>query len=465
MKFTRKYSVFVLFLTFLLGSLVVLPGTTGAVPATLSMSPNKAAPGANVTANGGNFMAGETVDVSFNGQPVGQPTVNPQGNFALSFQVPNLAAGDYGVAATGRGSQLSASTTFTVQPGIATLTFSVDQAPPGTAIVISGTGFLGGENVMVSFNGPTIATLAADTNGNFGVPFTIPQLAAGTYIATATGQTSSRTVNENFIVLIGPTPQPTTQPTAQPTAQPTTTPVPTAPPIVHDDRYFGQTGYRIDNDQIWAFFNQFGGIGAFGFPTSRTVAFLGCPVQFFQRQVIQICPTQGAALINILDPDIFPYTRVNGSVFPGPDPVMKANTPQVSDPMYAQKITQFVIDNVPNTWNGLPVNFLQTFNTLGGLTIWGAPISQPAPDPTNANFVYQRFQRGIMHFIAPSTTESILLADYLKAIILDQNVPPDLLQESSESRYFNQYCPGQPLWLCRPAELPGTDFTFGFVQG
>ena len=241
--------------------------------------------------------------------------------------------------------------------------------------------------------------------------------------------------------------------------------VPTAPPIVHDDRYFTQTGYRIDNDQIWAFFNQFGGIGAFGFPTSRTVAFLGCPVQFFQRQLIQICPTQGAALINILDPEIFPYTRVNGSVFPGPDPVMKANTPQVSDPMYAQKITQFVIDNVPNTWNGLPVNFLQTFNTLGGLTIWGAPISQPAPDPTNANFVYQRFQRGIMHFIAPSTTESILLADYLKAIILNQNVPPDLLQDSRESRYFNQYCPGQPLWLCRPADLPGTDFTFGFVQG
>jgi hypothetical protein len=144
---------------------------------------------------------------------------------------------------------------------------------------------------------------------------------------------------------------------------------------------------------------------------------------------------------------------------------MKANTPQVGDPLYDQKITQFVIDNVPNMWNGLPVNFFQTFNTLGGLTIWGAPISQPAPDPTNANFVYQRFQRGIMHFMAPSTTESILLADYLKAIIINQNVPPDLLQDSRESRYYNQYCPGDPLWLCRPAQLPGTDFTFGFVQG
>jgi len=241
--------------------------------------------------------------------------------------------------------------------------------------------------------------------------------------------------------------------------------VPTAPPIVHDDRYFSQTGYRIDNDQIWAFFQQFGGLNGFGYPTSRMINFLGCPVQFFQRQIIQVCPSQGAALINLLDPEIFPYTHVNGSVFPAPDPIMKANTPQVGDPLYAEKINAFVLANVPDNWNGQPVMFLQQFNSVGGLTYWGAPISQPAPDPSNGNFIYQRFQRGIMHFIAPSTTESILLADYLKAIILNQNLPADLAAESNESRYFNQYCPGQPMWLCRPNELPGTDLTFGFVQG
>jgi hypothetical protein len=364
-KFTRKYSVFVLFLTFLIGSLVVVPGT------------------------------------------------------ALG------------------------------QPGPATLSLDPAQAPAGTNVVATVSGFPAGD-VLSLFVFPItepVATATADANGGARIPFTLPNVEAGAYDVGVQGRSGATSSTTTFTVLVGPTPQPT------------------APPIVHDDRYFGQTGYRIDNDQIWAFFNQYGGIGAFGFPTSRTVAFLGCPVQFFQRQLIQICPTQGAALINILDPDIFPYTRVNGSVFPGPDPVMKANTPQVSDPMYDQKITQFVIDNVPNMWNGLPVNFFQTFSTLGGLTIWGAPISQPAPDPTNANFVYQRFQRGIMHFIAPSTTESILLADYLKAIIINQNVPPDLLQDSRESRYYNQYCPGQPMWLCRPAQLPGTDFTFGFERG
>ena len=36
---------------------------------------------------------------------------------------------------------------------------------------------------------------------------------------------------------------------------------------------------------------------------------------------------------------------------------------------------------------------------------WGAPISQPAADPGNAGFVYQRFQRGVMHYRAGTGTD------------------------------------------------------------
>lgn len=429
-------------------------------------------PGTSVTANGVGFRAGETVDVTFNSQPVGEPTVADNGTFALSFTVPNLAPDDYVVLARGRASNLSATRDFEVTLGNAALEFSVNQAVPGTQVEMMASGFQPGENVSIRFNGPVVGTAVADTQGEVTLQFTIPQLAAGSYGATATGDTSHREANASFTVLAGPTPVATAQPTAQPGAQPTATPAPQpspaapeAPALAHDERYFSQTGYRIENDQVWGFFTQYGGVSAFGYPTSRTVTFLGCPVQFFQRQIIQVCGGQGAALINMLDPEIFPYTRVNGSVFPAPDDAMKASTPAVSDPEYAEKINQFVAANVPDTWNGNQVNFFQTFNSLGGLTIWGAPISSPQADPGNPNFVYQRFQRGIMHFTAPSTTESILLADYLKAIIMNQNVPGDLMQQSRESRYFNQYCPGQTMWLCRPGDLPGTDLTFGFVQG
>jgi hypothetical protein len=70
-----------------------------------------------------------------------------------------------------------------------------------------------------------------------------------------------------------------------------------------------------------------------------------------------------------------------------------------------------------------------------------------------------------MHFIAGTGTESILLADYLKALIINQNVPPDLLADAQGSHFLMQYCPGAPLWVCRPADLPGTDLTFAFSTG
>jgi hypothetical protein len=432
--------------------------TTAAAPA-LTLSGSKAAAGTSLTANGSGFRAGETVEVSFNGQSVGTPSAADNGAFSLSFTVPQVAQGTYGVLANGRSSGLSASTNFEVTAGPAAISFSVPQAAPGTAIVITGTGFTPGEVVTMTFNGAEIGTPTADTTGTVTVPFTIPTLSPGTFVAEAHGQTSGFDTSASFNVLApSGTPAPTAAPTAGPGA--------TAPPMAHDERYFTQTGYRIDSDQVWGFFNDNGAVSTFGFPVSRMMTFLGCPVQMFQALIIQICGNGPPALINMLDPDIFPYTQVNGSTFPPADPTMKANTPPVDSPTYSTDIVTFVNANVPDTWNGKQVNFLQTFNNLGGLTIWGAPISQPSADPANANFVYQRFQRGIMHYDATQNiTQRILLADYLKAIMINQNVPPDLLAQSQNSRFFNQYCPGQAMWLCRPADLGGTDLTFAFEKG
>ncbi len=433
----------------------------------LTLSTSSGLPGATITANGTGFGTSETVDVSFNGQNVGSPTAS-NGAFSLSFKVPTFAPGQYGVLAKGRGTGNTASAAFTINSGGETLTFNPTQAAPGSQVTVTAAGFQPGETVTLSFNGATAATATADTSGGATWTFTVPStLGPGQYGVTATGQTSGAVVNASYTLIAGPTAVATAAPTAQATATPVPAnqAVPNAPAMVHDDRYFSQTGYRVDNDDIWNFFQQYGGINTFGYPTSRMMTFLGCPVQMFQRQIIQVCQGQGAALINMLDPEIFPYTQVNGSTFPGPDTTLKNNTPQVGSPTYGMDILNFVTQNVPDQFAGQPVNFLQHFNSTGGLVIWGAPISQPAPDPSNSNFVYQRFQRGIMHYIAGTGTESILLADYLKDIIMGQNVPSDLQAQSAESRYYGQYCPGQAQWLCRPNDLPATDLTFAFVQG
>jgi hypothetical protein len=431
----------------------------------LTLSSSSGLVGASITATGLGFKPGETVEVTFNGQSVGSPTVNDGGSFSLAFTVPNLQPGQYGVLAKGQASNTTLTTAFTVNQGSAALTFSAPQAAPGASLTVTAAGYQPGEAVQVWFNGASVGTATADTKGTAAVSFVVPALAAGQYDVTATGATSGVTTTVAYTVLAGATPVPAVAPTATPVPAAQPAPVPNAPAMAHDDRYFGQTGYRIENDQVWGFFQQYGGLSTFGYPVSRTMGFLGCPVQMFQRQIIQVCPSQGAALINMLDPEIFPYTQVNGSTFPAPDATMKNNTPPVGSPTYAEDINAFVQTNVPDTALNQPVNFFQTFNTLGGLTIWGAPISTPQADPSNSNFVYQRFQRGIMHFAVGQGTQSILLADYLKAIIMNKDVPPDLLAQSRETRFFNQYCPGQTTWLCRPGDLPGTDLTFAFVQG
>jgi hypothetical protein len=265
---------------------------------------------------------------------------------------------------------------------------------------------------------------------------------------------------------------PTTAPAPTPAPAPAPGPAPAAPPQVRDERYFPETNFRIANDAFWNFFQSRGAIETFGFPVSRQFGFLGCPVQIFQRLIMQQCGASApVTLVNMLDPDIFPYTRVNGSVFPEPDEQLKQQTPAVGTPEYAN-ILPFIQANTPDTFNGQPVNFWQTFMTHGGLEILGAPISHPQPDPTNNNFIYQRFQRVILHFHPTvgggTVTEPLLLADYLKQIILgptSPSLPQDLAQQSSGSRFYAQYCRGALHWLCRPDALGGTDLTFAFERG
>src|SRR5579864_7575394 len=252
-----------------------------------------------------------------------------------------------------------------------------------------------------------------------------------------------------------------------------------------DQRFFSQTGYRVDMDPFWSFFQARGGVTTFGYPVSRTFKLDGFPVQIFQRIVVQLQPDGSVSTLNLLDPGLMPYTRINGSTFPAPDPNVVSKTPTVNDPDYANKIVQFTQSNTPDVFNGNNVNFFQTFNStvtydaafpngdgpqsllpLFNLQIWGAPTSQPAIDPNNHNFIYLRFQRGIMHYdMSCNCTQGLLLADYLKSLLTGQNLPPDLEAQARTSKYYKQYAPGQPLSIARPTELVGSDLTNAFVPG
>jgi hypothetical protein len=230
-----------------------------------------------------------------------------------------------------------------------------------------------------------------------------------------------------------------------------------------DPRYFAATGYRIDRDAFWDFFDHRGGIRTFGYPVSRDFAFLGCTTQFFQRVTLQQCDNGGVATLNLLDAGLMPYTRINGSTFPGSDPAIVARAPSPSDPDYATKVVEFVRANAPDTFEGEPVNFFTTFQgtvkledafpagdgdlnllPLLNLELWGLPTSAPQRDPSNGSFIYQRFQRGIMHYDrACGCTQGLLLADYLKALITGENVPADLAAQAQNSALYRSAVDGR----------------------
>jgi hypothetical protein len=247
---------------------------------------------------------------------------------------------------------------------------------------------------------------------------------------------------------------------------------------------FQETGFCISNPAFAEYYRLRGEKRILGFPISRSFTLEGFEVQFFQRVVLQMQGGQ-VARMNILDPGVMPMTRANQSVFPGSDPSIASKAPQVGAPDYAQQVVSFVKQVSPDTFNGQPVGFFNLFNTtvpvdiafagqtpnpdlvtLLNLEIWGLPTSNPAPDPGNGGFIYQRYQRGIMHFDAScGCTQGILVGEYLKAVITGKNLPTDLGQDMQGSKYLNQYSPGSPGWVARPAELPSTDMNGAFEQG
>lgn len=264
----------------------------------------------------------------------------------------------------------------------------------------------------------------------------------------------------------------------------------TLPATPHDARYFPQTGYRIDNDLIWNYFQARGGVNTFGYPVSRTFPFLGFWTQIFQRQLLQVGGAPGGVHeMNLLDPDLMPITSVNFSTFPAYDASLAQQAPPPSTADYADAIVRFVRQHAPDSFDGQPVNFYRTFTDTvrlqtaypngGGspgllpllnLEIWGVPTSQPAADPKNHNFIYLRFQRGIMHFDATChCTQGILLADTFKSVLTGRNLPADVALEMAASPYLKLDDPTQVDAVARAAGSPSprvqgeTDLAFAFL--
>lgn len=196
-----------------------------------------------------------------------------------------------------------------------------------------------------------------------------------------------------------------------------------SPVMAQDDpRTFSDTGYTVSDDAIWSFFTQYGGTSTFGEPISREFTLLGQPVQLFQNAALQVESDGSVQAMQLTDPSFAPTTPLDGLTLPAADAALAFVSPSPDQANYPARLQAFLQGTVPDTFNGEAVNFLSTYTSEGGPAVWGLPTSSPKADPNNPNFVYQRFQNGVLFFDASSgTTQALPLGDYLKSQLTSQS--------------------------------------------
>ena len=102
-------------------------------------------------------------------------------------------------------------------------------------------------------------------------------------------------------------------------------------------------------------------------------------------------------------------TTYNGLTLPAANPALTFVAPSPNDPNYAARLQVFLQAEI-----GEP--FASAYTDAGGADVLGLPTSAPTSDPHNPNFVYQRFQNGILFYNATTgTTEPLSIGNALNA--------------------------------------------------
>jgi hypothetical protein len=160
----------------------------------VSVDPDTAAPGDEVTVDGENFAPGSTVTVVVtdeDGNEIGEPIegveVDDEGNFSTPWPIPaDVDPGQLAIEASDEDGN-SGSTELTVAYDPA-LSVDPDEAEVGQEVEITGSGYAPNSEIDLEVN-PSIEGVTSDDAGNFTVPWTVSdELDLGDHIITGTDE-------------------------------------------------------------------------------------------------------------------------------------------------------------------------------------------------------------------------------------------------------------------------------------
>ncbi|HEX5430128.1 MAG TPA: hypothetical protein VFX17_03585 [Patescibacteria group bacterium] len=148
---------------------------------TLTIASTGNTPGSTVTATGSGFAPSENISLTMGDFVAQNLSSDSSGNLAaVSFQIPEIAAGSYTINAQGAVSQTPATAYFYVGGFYPNVFPSAFYLIPGQTINFSGGGFEPGESVQVLAGSSVVAEFATDNTGayknagTYTIPVTTP---------------------------------------------------------------------------------------------------------------------------------------------------------------------------------------------------------------------------------------------------------------------------------------------------
>jgi len=149
------------------------------------VSPSAGPPGTDVHVNGDGATSGGEVGVYFDGMSVANTTAEEWRWWSTSFQVPNVASGNYTITALHVESNTTDTALFTVTPP-PTVYVSPQEAAIGSKITINGEGFSTGTGIFLTFEDLLFYTpIYTDENGEFNATIFVPVVNSGNYTIKA----------------------------------------------------------------------------------------------------------------------------------------------------------------------------------------------------------------------------------------------------------------------------------------
>jgi hypothetical protein len=181
-----------------------------------------------------------------------------------------------------------------------------------------------------------------------------------------------------------------------------------------NDRVF-DTGYTIADDAIWAYFTSHGGSATFGVPISRELPLGDSQVQLFENAAVRVQPDGSVQAVQLPSSGKLATQNLDGLTVPAADAATAFVTPSPDQPNYAARLAAFISATVT-----------PQVQSAYAQDVWGLPTSPARVDPNNPNFIYQRFQNGILMYDASTGSVGALpVGAWFKAALTAEGAPAD----------------------------------------